>query len=352
MISLFTPSFADESDTNAQNLTVKEIVARLRPDKFQVTMLHEGSADPRIASRANTKLIRCTSQGTTRRVLWHLLKSIPDLYFFPRYGPLDVAFLILRKQFRLKTALITYIVSGGLYNPGPPPDGMLRNAREADLVFANARYLSELVQERLGMAAEVRYDGIDCRYYFSADTKDQIENSLTVLFVGSLRAYKRGELMIKEAARWPDVKFRIVGKGEEGQRIRAMTRDLNCSNVTFVDHLSPRGVGEEMRRADIFFHPSVIEGHPQVLGQAAACGLPAVAMNIYRPEYVIDEQTGFLAESDEELSAGLGRLIQEANLRRSMGHAAAIHSQKYNWDEITLQWEEAFERAVRQRQRK
>jgi hypothetical protein len=36
MIKLFTPSFADQSNTNAQNLAVKEGVARMDPSRFRV----------------------------------------------------------------------------------------------------------------------------------------------------------------------------------------------------------------------------------------------------------------------------------------------------------------------------
>jgi glycosyltransferase involved in cell wall biosynthesis len=350
MITIFTPSFADESDTNAQNLTVKEIVARLFPQEFRVTMLHEGVPDPRIANRPNTRLVRCGSHGTAARILWQLLRKTPDVYFFPRAGPLDAGFLTLRRRLRLKTAVVTYIVSGGLYNPEAPPATMMRNAREADLVFANCNYLSELVQARLGVAAGVRYDGIDRRFFFPA-ARD-IARPLTVLFAGSLRPYKRVELVVRQAARWPQVKFRIVGKGEEEQNCRNLAAELNCANVTFVGHLSSPELGEEMRQADIFLLPSILEGHPQVLGQAAACGLPVIAMNIYRPEFVIDGKTGFLAESDEDLARSLDTLIKRPEMRISMGEAAAIHSRKFDWDEITLQWQDAFSDAVAKRRRR
>lgn len=351
MITIFTPSFADESDTNAQNLTVKEIVARISHEEFHVTMLHEGFPDPRIANRPNTRLIRCGNHGTTARILLELMGKIPHVYFFPRAGPLDSGFLTLRRRLHLKTALVTYIVSGGLYNPEAPPATMLRNAREADLVFANCNYLGELVQARLGVAAGVRYDGIDRRFFFPA-VRDDTKRPLTVLFAGSLRPYKRVDLVVRQAARWPEVNFRIVGKGEEEQNCRNLATELNCSNVTFVGHLSSRELGEEMRQADIFLLPSILEGHPQVLGQAAACGLPAIAMNIYRPEFVIDGKTGFLAESDEDLSRSLDTLIEHPELRISMGQAAAIHSQKFDWDEITLQWQDAFKDAIAKRRQK
>ena len=58
MITVFTPSFADEAGINAQNLTVKEIVARLTPEKFRAFRLYESAPDVRITTRPNTRLSR------------------------------------------------------------------------------------------------------------------------------------------------------------------------------------------------------------------------------------------------------------------------------------------------------
>ena len=114
MITVFTPSFADESNTNAQNLTVKEVVARMDPSRFRVVMLGGGAADPRIAARPNTRILQWEKRGNTARILWHMLCHVPDVYFFPREGPLDAAFLSARAKLRWKSALVTYVVSGGL----------------------------------------------------------------------------------------------------------------------------------------------------------------------------------------------------------------------------------------------
>jgi len=352
MITIFTPSFADECDTNAQNLTVKEVVARLAPEKFRVVMLYEDTPDPRIAARLNTRLLRWRRRGNALRILADILRHVPDVYFFPREGPLDAAFLTLRRILHLKTAVVTYIVSGGLYNPEPPRTTMMRNVREADSVFANCNYLSALVRERMGREAGVRYDGIDTRFFFPGDKTTPTDKKLTMLFAGSLRSYKRAEIVVRQAARWPQVQFRILGKGEEEQNCRRLAADLGCSNVAFVGHVSSPQVGEEMRAADIFFFPSILEGHPQVLGQAAACGLPVIAMNIYRPEYVVDGKTGFLANSDEELAARLDLLVQQPEMRLSMREAAIVHARNYDWDKITLQWQDAFEQATMERRKR
>jgi len=87
-----------------------------------------------------------------------------------------------------------------------------------------------------------------------------------------------------------------------------------------------------MRRADVFFFPSALEGHPQVLVQAAASGLPAVAMEKYRPDYVVNGETGYLAKSDDELSEKLSLLLDTPALRLRMSAAAARHALQFDWD--------------------
>jgi glycosyltransferase involved in cell wall biosynthesis len=106
-----------------------------------------------------------------------------------------------------------------------------------------------------------------------------------------------------------------------------------------------------MRGADIFLFPSVIEGHPQVLGQAAASGLPVVAMEIYRPDYVVNGTTGFLVENDDELAEKLDLLIRDSQLRISMSLAAIAHAQKFDWDIIAAKWQQAFEEAAAKRRK-
>ena len=349
MMTMFTPSFADEQDTNAQNLTVKEIVSRLSPKKFRVVMLHEGAPDPRIAGRPGTRLLQWRSRGNTVRILGHLLRDVPDVYFFPREGPLDAAFFAVRKRLHLKTAVVTYVVSGGLYNPEPVRQTLARNVREGDLIYGNTNYVGELVRERLARDARVRYDGVDRRFYFPPRQARAPDRAVTVLCAGSFRPYKRMPLVIQQAARWPEAQFRIAGHGEDEQTCRDLAVQLRCRNVTFLGHVSSQQLGEEMRQSDIFFFPSILEGHPQVLLQAAASGLAVVAMNIYRPEFVVPGKSGFLAAGDEELASRLELLIRDAELRQSMGEAAIAHARQFDWDAITLQWEQAFEEAVARR---
>ena len=343
-IKVFTPSYADAANTNAQNLTVKEIIARL-PEEFHITMLCEADPDPRLAARPHTRIFKCSRHGNTLRLLQHCLFPPPDIYFFPRTGPLDRVFFDLKKHLRLKTALVTYIVTA--MDETTATGLIARSIWEGNAVFGNSRHVSETIRQVSGVHASTIYDGVDRRYYFPSVVKK--ENKIpTVLYAGSFRPYKRAQFVIHQAARLPHVNFRLAGKGETEKHCRELAQQLRCSNITFLGHLSSASLGEEMRMADIFFFPSVVEGNPQVLLQASACGLPCIAMDQYRSDYVLNGKTGFLVRSDAELSATLDRLLIDANLRRSFAAAAVEHALRFNWDDIAGQWAAAFRHAMQQ----
>jgi glycosyltransferase involved in cell wall biosynthesis len=203
------------------------------------------------------------------------------------------------------------------------------------------------LRTNFGFAAETIYDGVDRRYYFPRASKPiEGTKTLTVLCASSFRSYKRLDLVVRQAARCPQVEFRIAGRGEEEESCRRLASELRCQNIHFLGHLGQAALGDEMRRADIFFFPSELEGHPQVLLQAAGSGLPCIAMNSYHPDAVVDGETGFLAGSVDELAQKLDVLVQDAALRNSMGKAAVEHAKRFDWDEVTARWAEAFERVV------
>jgi len=346
LLKIFTPSFADDADTNAQNLTVKEVVARLDPVRFHVTMFCEQVPDPRIAARPNTVLWAWRKRGNALRTLFRMMADVPDIYFFPREGPLDEKFFALRRRLRWHTAVVTCAVSGAVSRV-PTPPGQLRNLRQASAVYGNSRYITQVLTDRLGFPAGVIHDGVDRRYYFPPQSRElEPRKGVTVLCAGSFRPYKRMDLAVRQAERWPQVEFRLAGRGEEEEACRRLASELGCANVHFLGHVGQAELGDEMRSADIFLFPSELEGHPQVLLQAAGCGLPCVAMNSYHPDAVVDGETGFLAGSSEELAQKFDALVQDAALRATMSKAAARHAQRFDWDQVAAQWAEAFKKVV------
>lgn len=345
-ITIFTPSFADESNTNAQNLTVKEIVARLPQDRFHVSMIVDGPPDSRIARRKNTRLLQWRRYGNAVRLAAHCLFPLADIYFYPRSGPLDRMFLDLRRTLRLRTKVVTHVVM--MMNETTGVGLMARSILEADAVFGNSTYVAETVYQRFGVKAGTIHNGVDRRCYFSANERNPTSprQALTVLYAGSFQARKRVEMIIRLAARRPDAHFLLAGRGETETACRALAQQLGCGNVVFLGHLTPAQLGEEMRKADVFLFPSVLEGHPQVLAQAAACGLPSIAMKVYQPDAIINSVTGFLVESEEEAGHKLDLLLDGPDLRCSMSLAAIEHSKQFDWEGTVAQWQRVFEAVV------
>src|SRR5262249_36542388 len=155
---------------------------------------------------------------------------------------------------KVKTTVVTHIVSGGLASQGYG-QARLRNIEEADAVFANNGYLAQLVKEKLGVDAGTIHNGRDSSYFCPPSARPGTD-PITVLYAGSMRPHKRVPLLVSEAARWPGARFRIAGTGEESGVCKRLAADLNCANVEFLGHLPLPQLGDEMRSADIFFFPS------------------------------------------------------------------------------------------------
>ena len=83
------------------------------------------------------------------------------------------------------------------------------------------------------------------------------------------------------------------------------------------------GVYAELAMVDIFVLPSLWEGMPLALIEAQVAGLPAVVSNVVgNRDVVIDGETGFVCDSDQEFITKTRLLIDDADLRLKMGQAA------------------------------
>ena len=69
------------------------------------------------------------------------------------------------------------------------------------------------------------------------------------------------------------------------------------------------------------------------LTEAAACGTPAVATRIPgHTDAVVDNQTGFLVDRDDDLAPAIVRLLTDHDLRRRQAAAALSRSAQFSWD--------------------
>ena len=169
----------------------------------------------------------------------------------------------------------------------------------------------------------------------------------TVLSVGRLHEVKRFDLLIRLFAslhdRFPDWKLRIVGEGEEREKLEATIHELGAEDyVNLTGKKDAAGVEEEMLHASLYAMSSSSEGFPFVLLEAESCGLPTVAFDVrVGPGFVVqDGVNGFLAPDGdtERFCEKLAALMEKEELRRRMSGAALNHVTAFSRDKVGEIW--------------
>jgi glycosyltransferase involved in cell wall biosynthesis len=120
--------------------------------------------------------------------------------------------------------------------------------------------------------------------------------SLTFLYAGRLVPYKLPEIAVLAFAARPELRqhrLRIVGSGPELERLERLTAENHLEDcVEFVGRLSQAEVANEMRKADIFFFPSIRELGAGVIIEALACGLPCLVADYGAPGSLVNNSRG------------------------------------------------------------
>jgi glycosyltransferase involved in cell wall biosynthesis len=346
LIRILVDSFADADLPNAQMGNAREIVSRLDPARFHVSMFVLNQPDPRIAARKNTHLIQLPDRRQTVRILSEFLWGAHQILFYMKASPASRWYLSLRKQWNdRRTTVGTLESQSDLKNElFIAPEAIRlweRTILRCDRLYSNSHSVQNSLDREYGLQSEIIPTGVDTKFFVPAGTR--LPNSRPrVLFVGSLRTYKQPHIVMDAAARFPQADFRIAGDGPLGLELRDRVTTEKLNNVKFLGLLKGDGLRAEYQGADVFLFPSNWEGSPKVILEAAACGLPVIARSDYSPETVLHRVSGYQARSDESIFTHLEALLNNPALRQELGRNGRRLSQKYDWDVITAQWEEAF----------
>jgi glycosyltransferase involved in cell wall biosynthesis len=201
--------------------------------------------------------------------------------------------------------------------------------------------------------------GVDCeRFAPDAAMRKQVRatfgigaDDVLLLFLARVKRSK-GVLELVEAFRGlaeanQHVHLLVVGPDEEG------LEDLLAGFAIPRFHRKAGFVTSHenfLKAADIFCLPSHYEGFGSVVIEAAACGVPAVAANVYGlSDAVEDGITGLLhAVGDTaSLQRQLLRLVMDVQLRQTMGeHARTRAMRDFRQDEVVRQYLEFYRKRM------
>lgn len=231
------------------------------------------------------------------------------------------------------------------------------SGRVPDATIVVSRDLAAYYRTQYGREAVYIPNGVDARPQRlprEIATKWGLKPAKYLLFVGRLVPEKAPDLLIRAFRRIPDdVRLVVVGGSSFSDGYVRRLRDLAAPDrrVLFTGYVYGPTLDELYTNAAAFVLPSLLEGLPLTLLEAAACGVPIVASDIPPHTEVLGvADTGYrlFPTGDEEALARTLRevLVFEEELRTGALQLQARVLGNYRWDEAARATEALYQ-AVR-----
>ena len=178
--------------------------------------------------------------------------------------------------------------------------------------------------------------------------RDAFPGEIKVIYSGRLTREKGVDLLaetfLRAHARDPRLHLLLAGGGPEESELRERLGE----RATFLGWLAGEDLPRAYASADVFLFCSTTDTYGQVILEAAASGLPAVAVAEGGPATLVENRhTGLLCRPDADHLAGtLLRLASSPELRRQLGAAAARAARERSWERSMGQLAAGYRRAL------
>jgi len=159
-------------------------------------------------------------------------------------------------------------------------------------------------------------------------------DEFTVLFVGQLRPYKGVDVLLRAAARLPDVRLLVAGTGYAEAPLRALATKLGLRNAEFLGPVPEDALWSLYARSHVLAQPSLeMEFFGLAMLEGMASGCVPVISDLPGPVEVLGDAGLVVPRGDEAaLAAAIGRLRDGEALRASLAARAAARAGGFTWD--------------------
>lgn len=170
-----------------------------------------------------------------------------------------------------------------------------------------------------------------------------------MLTVANLTPHKGIDTGIRVLAelvgRHPELRYAIVGSGEQGDDLRRLARELGVAErVRFLTGVPDADLPAIYNASAVYLGASrlearSVEGFGISLIEASACGVPVVAGRSGGiPDTIREGETGLLVDptNHAEVASAVDSVLSDSSLARALGergrHAVETH---FNWERVT-----------------
>jgi 1,2-diacylglycerol 3-alpha-glucosyltransferase len=236
--------------------------------------------------------------------------------------------------------------------------------RQFTTIITPTKSISTVIQHMTGLDVNVISCGLDLQTFHPLPSADferaphqkwaLPSNVPLILHVGRLDTDKHADRVILAAAqtlRQTDAHLVVVGDGRQKKHLMQLCQDLGIEErVHFTGYISiQQGLPEIYRMATVFVTASEIETQGIVLLEAAASGLPLVAVNATCiPEIVYDGANGYLTKSSDThaMSMSLTNILRDPQLAACMGKVSRTLAENHPNQETIDEHERIYQRMI------
>lgn len=175
---------------------------------------------------------------------------------------------------------------------------------------------------------------------FESNTVSRLSNS-KILMVGRLskeKGYERvmplSKYLLKKYPTWS---IHIFGDGEIRDELKKTIIKDKLHNIKLNNPVE--NIQAEYLNASVFLSTSYNEALPMVFLEAMSCGLPVISYKNQGTDALIDNNIdGIVVESNNELIVNIDKLINNIELRASLGANGKIKSLEFTTHKIKKKW--------------
>jgi len=200
----------------------------------------------------------------------------------------------------------------------------------ADAIIGQAAYQDELLRRNYGRSCDL----IVGNWLPLPSERIVKDGPINVVWVANFKPLKQPDVFIRLARmldRRHDVRFTMIGRPASGRYQKRLEKAMKgLPNLAYVGERSIDQVNRVLAGAHVFVNTSQYEGFPNTFIQAWLRQVPVVSMNVDPDNLLKTRGLGFHSQSLEGLARDAERLIDDRDLRESIGRRAHEYALRHH----------------------